>query len=117
MYVWLDDDRDPTDEFIQRKFGALARTDMVWVKTAAECIAVLSAGGVTAISLDHDLGGAENGTGYDVAKWIEKAAFDGTLPRLVWRLHTASPVGRKSMMAALQNASAFWTAAEERAVQ
>ena len=115
MYVWLDDDRDPTDGFIQREFGAA--TDMLWVKTAAECIAVLSVGGVTAISLDHDLGARENGTGYDVAKWIEKAAFDGTLPRLVWRLHTASPVGRKSMMAALQNANEFWTAAEERAVQ
>ncbi len=115
MYVWLDDDRDPTDEFNQRTFGAAA--DMLWVKTAAECIAVLRAGGVTAISLDHDLGAKENGEGYDVAKWIEKAAFDGALPRLSWRLHTASPVGRKNMLAALWNANAFWTAAEERAVQ
>jgi hypothetical protein len=114
MKVWLDDDRDPTDEFIQREFGAAA--DMLWVKTAAEAVDVLRAGGVTAISLDHDLGATaeEIGTGYDVAKWIEKAAFDGELPRLSWRLHTASPVGRKSMMAALRNADAFWTAAEER---
>jgi hypothetical protein len=112
MRVWLDDDRDPTDEFIQREFGAEA--DMLWVKTAAECVAVLKAGGVASISLDHDLGAAENGTGYDVAKWIEKAAFDGVLPRLAWRLHTASPIGRKSMMAALRNADAFWTAADDR---
>lgn len=112
MYVWLDDERNPTDGFIQREFGAVA--DMMWIKTAAECIAVLRTGGVTAISLDHDLGAAENGTGYDVAKWIEKAAFDGTLPRLTWRLHTANLVGLKSMMAALRNANEFWTAAEEQ---
>ena len=44
------------------------------VCTAREVIALLEAGGVTHISLDHDLGDAAvTGTGYDVLVWIEEA--------------------------------------------
>ena len=42
--------------------------------TAREAIALLEAGGVVEISLDHDLGDeATCGTGYEVACWIEEA--------------------------------------------
>lgn len=80
------------------------------VKSAADCIELLKSGAVTQISLDHDLGPPEAGTGYDVAKYIERAAFDKQLPRLDWALHTANSVGRRSMRAALTNATAFWAA-------
>ena len=36
-------------------------------------IALLEAGNVTEISLDHDLGDDDRGTGYDVILWIEQA--------------------------------------------
>ncbi|MDE1348062.1 cyclic-phosphate processing receiver domain-containing protein [Vibrio aestuarianus] len=38
-----------------------------------EAIALLKQGTVTEISLDHDLGDDEHGTGYDVVLWIEEA--------------------------------------------
>ena len=78
------------------------------VLTAPEAIALLAAGVVAAISLDHDLGPTEAGTGYDVARWIEEAAYRGSISRVDWHLHTDNPVGRERMRAALINADRFW---------
>jgi hypothetical protein len=46
-----------------------------WVRASwpDEVIKLLSAGGVTALSSDHDLGDDERGTGYDVVLWLEEA--------------------------------------------
>lgn len=93
MRVWLDDERPCPDGW-------------VLCKTAAEAIALLATGNVMEISLDHDLGTKE--TGYNVALFIEQGAYDRTLPRLVWNLHTASPVGLARMQAALMNAERYW---------
>jgi hypothetical protein len=58
--VWLDDVRDAPGGWV-RAF------------TAAEAIALLEAGGVVEISLDHDLGDeAVCGAGYQVVCWIEE---------------------------------------------
>lgn len=80
--------------------------------TAPEAIVLLETGTVTEVSLDHDLGDTANdpliGTGYDVALWIEEHAFDGTCPKLAWRIHSANPVGISKMTAALKNADRFW---------
>jgi hypothetical protein len=84
----------------------------VWVKTSDEAIAQLKTGKVTAISLDHDLGELQAGDGYQIAKWIEDAALAKKIPRLDWDLHTANPVGRKNMEAALKNADRYWDEAE-----
>jgi hypothetical protein len=77
----------------------------VLVRFAAEAIPLLQAGQVAFLSLDHDLGTEE--TGYTVAKWIEQAAFAGTVPRLGWAIHSANPVGRGNIEAALRNADRF----------
>ena len=60
MRIFLDDER-PTPEG--------------WIRTywPNEVIALLNAGGVTELSLDHDLGDDTRGTGYDVIVWIEEA--------------------------------------------
>lgn len=100
MKIWLDDERDMPQRFDRH------------VYTAAAAVELLKTGEVTLISLDHDLGEPEAGTGYDVAKYIEKAAFDRTLPRLEWELHTSNPAGRRRMAAAMTNATEFWKAAE-----
>jgi len=96
LRLWLDDCRPlPADWDVM-------------VQTAPEAIARLASGVVSAISLDHDLGPVEAGTGYDVARWIEEAAYGGVLPRLAWSLHTDDPVGRERMRAALVNADRYW---------
>jgi hypothetical protein len=104
MKVWLDDIRPMPPGFD------------VHVRTAGEAIALLRRGGVRLISLDHDLGDAPNGTGYEVAKWIEEGAFrrsqgepDGLSP-LAWQVHSRNPVGLGNMTRALRNADRFWQA-------
>ena len=60
MKVYLDDLR-PTPE------------GWVHVYWPDEAIELLKTGQVEEISLDHDLGDDERGTGYDVVLWIEEA--------------------------------------------
>jgi hypothetical protein len=105
MRLWLDDERDPKDPYIQSHFGASG--DEVWAKDPHTAIQYLKQGNVTEVSLDHDLGSGV-GTGMDVALWIEEQAFLGNLPRLIWSVHSMNPVGRKNMSLALYNANKHW---------
>ncbi len=102
MNVWLDDLREMPPGFDRH------------ARTAAEGIALLKTGTVSRISLDHDLGDADNGTGYEVAKWIEERAFawahgdSSGLPPLAWSVHSQNPVGVGNMTLALRNADRYW---------
>lgn len=94
--MWLDDLRLPPEGW-------------AWVKTAREALELLETGRVERVSLDHDLGEEGSpGTGYDVASWIEEAAYHGRIPRLAWTIHSANPVGREQMVRALRSADRFW---------
>lgn len=94
--LWLDDVRPMLGEF---NFHA---------RTASEAIAVLRVGVVEKISFDHDLGESMAGSGYDVACWIEKAAYFG-YPRIPdWSVHSANSVGRKNINSAMANAEKYW---------
>lgn len=97
LRVYLDDCRPKPEGFDIR------------VLTAQDAIDILIQCQVEHISLDHDLGDEnEVGNGYKVAAWIEEAAYRGTIPRLTWAIHSANPVGRKNMEAALRNADRYW---------
>ena len=93
--IWLDDER-PMPPFFN-----------CHVRTANEAIKKLKEEGVTCISLDHDLGDG-NKTGYDVAKYIEEAAYSGELKRITLMVHTHSKEGRINICNALRNAKKFW---------
>lgn len=68
------------------------------VRWPDEAIRLLEAGGVTEISLDHDLGDDARGTGYDVVRWIEEAvATRGFVPPAI-AIHTANPSARHQML-------------------
>lgn len=94
VQVWLDDERPMPSDYD------------VHVRTAEEAIALLKSGTVSKISLDHDLG--QEKTGYDVAKWIEENAINGTLNKLNVRIHTQNPVGNQNILAAIRNAYRHW---------
>jgi hypothetical protein len=82
------------------------------VYTAKAAIAVLETGTVDKISLDHDLGDeAEVGSGYQVACWIEEAAYLNKIPKLVWRIHSQNAVGVANMRRALERADQYWEGA------
>ena len=90
MKVFLDDIRQPPDSswYICRSYK--------------EAIMNLETGMVEIISLDHDLG--EEMTGYDVAKWIEEKVWmddDFCPPEIL--IHSANPVGRSNIEAAIKS--------------
>ena len=60
---------------------------------------------VEEVSLDHDLGDDERGTGYDVLLWIEEAvALHGFRPPLLL-VHSANSSAREKMEAAIRSIS------------
>lgn len=92
MRVWLDDERPMPSDYD------------VHVRTAQ--------GEVEKISLDNDLGPPEAGQGRDVARWIERAAFEGRISKVRCRVHTQNNVAMWKMKKALQNAYRYWMAGE-----
>jgi len=98
LRLWLDDDDNRP---VPPGFD-------LHVKTAQEAIDAIASGQISEISLDHDLGPPEAGTGYDVAKWIEEQAYLGAIPKLVWSVHSANPVGAKNIRNALESAERYW---------
>lgn len=82
--IYLDDERSPPDGWL------LAR----WPQ---EVIAALREGDVEAVSLDHDLGDDQRGTGYDVVLWLEEAVITkGFVPPVV-TVHSANISARRKM--------------------
>lgn len=89
MRLYLDDERPTPAGWISCRWP----TDV---------IARLQAGGVTEISLDHDLGDDVRGTGYDVLVWIERAVYHDGFEPPIMRVHSANPAGRQRMEAAIR---------------
>lgn len=84
MKVYLDDMREAPEGWIA-------------VRWPEDAIQLLETGKVTELSLDHDLGDDERGTGYDVILWIEeKVITEGFLPPSI-KVHSANPAAREKM--------------------
>lgn len=98
MKLWIDDER-PAPEGWRRvdnfETGMLAVVSAILFRE------------LEAVSFDHDLGGLH--TGYDIAKVLEHAAHIGQMDwfRGELRCHSANPVGRAKIIAALRSAKSF----------
>lgn len=90
MKIYLDDIRECPDGF-------------VLCRTAKEAFQMIDSGKVDHISFDHDLGTML--TGYDVAVYIELQVAAGRILCPDWSIHTANPVGRQSIQAAMESAA------------
>lgn len=89
MKVYLDDERTTPNGWIR----------VYW---PSEAIELLKSGQVTMISLDHDLGDDERGTGYDVVLWIEEqVALYGFVPPKI-AVHSANVSARNKMEAGIR---------------
>jgi hypothetical protein len=86
--IWLDDAREAPDGWIR----------CLWPEDVVELVL---AGGVELVSLDHDLGDDDRGTGHDVVVMLEEYYYDilggdhspeFKLPDI--QVHSANPVGR-----------------------
>lgn len=68
-----------------------------------EVIDLLETGQVAELSLDHDLGDDQRGTGYDVILWIEEAvALNGFNPPHI-QVHSANSSAREKMEAGIRS--------------
>lgn len=97
MKIWLDDLRDP-------KKGK-EYYDYVWIKSPEVCMDLVKRGYITDISFDHDLG--VELTGYDVAKHIEGLCYYKLISCPRWNIHSANPVGRANIEAAMKSAEKY----------
>ena len=88
MRLYLDDERTAPAGWTQAR----------WPE---EVIAALQSETVTELSLDHDLGDDDRGTGYDVLLWIEEqvARYGFRPPRLA--VHSANVSARRKMELAI----------------
>ena len=88
LRVFLDDERN---------------TPEGWVRSywPDEVIGLLKTGLVQEISLDHDLGDDQRGTGYDVLLWIEEAVSTEGFSPPILTVHSANPPARQKMLAAI----------------
>ncbi|WP_230432183.1 cyclic-phosphate processing receiver domain-containing protein [Plesiomonas shigelloides] len=80
-----------------------------WVRTywPDEAIKLLDKGGVTEISLDHDLGDDTRGTGYDVIVWIEEAVITrGFIPPII-KIHSANSSAKVKMQLGIDNINRY----------
>jgi hypothetical protein len=87
-----------------------------WVRAFWPCevIALLEKGVVTHLSLDHDLGNDERGTGYDVVCWIEEAVFVRQFrpPRIF--VHSDNSPGKRKMLDGIKQIEKFYRENESR---
>ena len=88
MRVYLDDERTQLDGW-------------VLVRCPGEVVALLDQGAVDEISLDHDLGDDQRGTGYDVVLWGERAFVERGFEPPVMHVHSASSSARVRMVAGI----------------
>lgn len=90
MKVYLDDERQTPEGY----------TRVYWPEEAIE---LLKTGQVTEISLDHDLGDDDHGTGYDVVLWIEEQVYINNFipPKMI--VHSANSSARIKMENGINN--------------
>ncbi|KJG08556.1 hypothetical protein C0W96_08720 [Photobacterium kishitanii] len=90
MKVFLDDERVTPNSWIR----------VYWPD---EAIKLLKTGHVTEISIDHDLGDDERGTGYDVILWIEEAVYTQNFKPPKISVHSANSSARIKMESGIRN--------------
>ena len=90
MKVYLDDERTTPEGWVR----------VYWPDEAIE---LLKSGKVEEISLDHDLGDDERGTGYDVVLWIEEAVITKGFKPPVMKVHSANSSARQKMEQGIKN--------------
>lgn len=88
MKVYLDDVRETPEGWVR----------VYWPDEAIE---LLKTGEVTEISLDHDLGDDQRGTGYDVLLWLEREVVVSGRKAPLMRVHSANTAARFRMEQAI----------------
>jgi hypothetical protein len=96
--IWLDDVRPMPEGFD------------LWAKNALFVHKFLELDLIDYISFDNDLGDGVNraNSGCGLADLIEAKAYFGVIKKIGWDIHSANPVARKYIEAAMKNADKYW---------
>lgn len=94
MRVYLDDERTTPEGWVRA----------YWPD---EAIALLETGQVEELSLDHDLGDDERGTGYDVVLWVEEAVARRGFSPPRMSVHSANSSARQKMESGIRSIEAL----------
>ena len=78
----------------------------LWAKTSSEAIDMIRHNHITFVSFDHDSGDGDDFI--RVANFFEKRALDHTYHQVEWTIHSANPIGRAAIKAAMEQADKFW---------
>jgi hypothetical protein len=98
--LWLDDERDPSDERWHSYFP-IQNPAVEWVKTYAAFVEWVTANGLpAAVCFDHDLGDHESG--FDAAKWLTEYCLERNTPLPAWEIQSANPIGKENIISILQ---------------
>ena len=105
--LFLDDIRNPIDCLIYMD-NPVYHEEWDIVRNYDDFVKYITENGIPdEISFDHDLGDDTVGTGYDVARYIEERCFNFGCECPVWNVHSANPVGRKNIEAAMMAAEKY----------
>lgn len=116
IFVWLDDERNPSDLLWWDKIpeGIRETSQVLWVTDVHSAIEAIVAHHdvLTGLSLDNDLGEhtGQGTQGYEVADWLEKfIIMDASRTRSFYLgAHTSNPPARSRMEAAFNNVRRVW---------
>ena len=97
MKIWLDDVREPPHSDFA----------WCWCRTVNAAKRLVDAQVVDFISFDHDLG-TNLFTGYTLATYIEKLAYEHKIKPIGYAIHSANPVGRERIEMAMKKAEEYW---------
>ncbi|MCS7468297.1 hypothetical protein NZK35_16720, partial [Stieleria sp. ICT_E10.1] len=99
--VWLDDERDPSDDRWHGYFP-IPNPTVEWVKTYGAFVDWVTANGLPdAICFDHDLGDQESG--FDAAKWLTEYCLERNKPLPAWEIQSANPIGKENITSILHS--------------
>lgn len=90
MKIYLDDERETPDGYVRA----------YWPD---EVINLLKDNDVEEVSLDHDLGDDDRGTGYDVLLWVEEQVAIHSYKAPILKVHSANVSAREKMESAIRN--------------
>lgn len=107
MKIWLDDQYEDRKDWFDESW--------TYCRWPTEVFEKIKAGGVTHVSLDHDLADSNAGvegrkeiTGYDVALWIEEQVKtnDSFIPPEI-SIHSRNAVGQGRMKASIRQIGVY----------
>lgn len=102
MNILIVEDRPERKQFFIDRLGGKEFVNLYFTDSVEEAKKMICGNYFSCLFLDHDLGGSEKNTGYELAKWLEENP-EHQPPRIV--IHSMNVVGINNIRFALPGAN------------